>query len=169
MTLTDEELKGYTAANQAALYAHLRTLIAGTLFEKNPVVGFHGVMICQDNRYVTVMAGGTPEPASLYGMLAGLQGEVLTTGIARQIGNIREAKSGDMYDPELNAARCVSCEGGDPTGSHAEEELRENGKAWLGLVIEVAERFYGAYLTEEAKALLMSLRAEALPTNQDVS
>jgi hypothetical protein len=161
--------EGHRRANLAALYAHLRTLLAMTRSKEDPITGIHGVAVTERMRFVYVAAGATPPLPELLSMIGHLQGKIIEQATARQIGDLKGAGAGDRYNPELDRAQCVQCEDGDPDGSHAEQELRDNGKAWLGLCVEVAQEFYGPYLSEKALALLAELTAEALPAGTDVS
>lgn len=160
---------GYRRANHAALYAHLRTLIASTLAGKDLTIGLHGVAVTELGKFTSISAGGTPELQALLQALAHLQGKVIAQAVARRVGDTKTAEVGDQYDPELGRARCVGCGDGDPSGEHAREELRENGRAWLGLTIAVAMEFYGEHLSDRAKELLSELKAEALPMSAEVS
>lgn len=160
---------GVRLANHAAFYAHVRTMLAGSLSDEDPVVGFHGIVLLESQRYYAVSAGGTPELPSLLSMLARIQGDVLERAIARAVGDKAKAGQGDQFNPALGKTQCISCETGDPDGSHADEELRENAKAFLGLVVAVATKFYGPYLSYSAKAAVKMLALEALPAGSDIS
>lgn len=162
-------LLGYRKSHHAALYAHLRTLFARTRDEKDPATGLHGVLVFESGKYMRISAGATPSIINLLGMMGAMQGEIVQQAVARQVGDFKTAQVGDRYNPELGKTQCVSCDDGDPDGSHAEKELRENGKAWLGLVIEVAVNFYGGYLSPRAQELVAELKGEALPADAEVS
>lgn len=161
--------EGYRKANLAALYAHLRTLLARTVDPDNPVVGFHGIAFSEDLRYYVVSAGSTPELPAMLSALSFLEGLQIKTHIARQLGDHKTAMSGDAFDPATNTVHCVGCEDGDPTGEHAKAELAANAKAWLGLTLLVGQSFYGEHLPAEALAILASLEPFALPAGADVS
>lgn len=170
---TVEELQairlGYRRANHAALYAHLRGLIAASLRDKNPVVGLHATIVLESGEVQYTSAGGVPSIDRILGGLGSLQGFMVAQYIAREKGDFKAAKQGDVYNPETGKTHCVGCEDGDPTGEHAKHELEENAKAWLGAVIEVAEKFYGDYLSTDAKEHLRLLKLEALPATSEVS
>lgn len=175
-TTTPEELAealklqlGYRRANQAALYAHLRVLISRTLDPDDPVTGFHGFYHLESGRQYTVLAGETPQLPGLISGLAYVQGMAIEQSTARKVGDFKGAMAGDRYDPAIDRTHCISCEDGDPTGEHAQEELRENARAWLGLVIAVASGFYGPHLPAEAVAPLLALGKLALPADASVS
>lgn len=73
----------------------------------------------------------------------------------------------DQINADTGKTHCIQCADGDPTGQHAIEERME--KAFLGVVIRVAEEFYGPYLNDKAKFALAELKAEALPADAAVS
>ncbi len=166
--LIDKEKLGHRRAHQAALYANLRLLIALSLREDNPVLGLHGVYITEKLNTYLITAGSTPEPDVLLSAVGSLQGCVLMDFVARRTGDLANAHIGDTFDAKLGVPRCENCDDGDPDGAHAREELVENARAWLGLMILVAERFYGERLPDVAKRLLCELKAFALLADAEV-
>lgn len=154
---------GYRKANLAALYANLRGVLGATLREENPIVGLIGLAFNGKGEALHIIAGGTPAAEQMLSAIGYLQGKAVSLMVARQVGDMPLAALGDQFNPASGKTHCVGCEDGDPTGGHAEQELRENARAWLGLVIEIAEKYYGEYLTEEARAGLRDLKKEALP------
>ena len=167
-SLTEEQRLGIRRAHLAAVYANLRTLLAQTLREKDPVVGVFGFHVTEAGAPGMITAGATPKLQDLLSYLGWLNGHVITHYVARQVGDKANAGTGDGYDLALGATRCDGCEDGDPTGAHAKQELEENARAWLGVVLLVAERFYAPHLTERARALLVELGTEMLPPDAQV-
>ena len=160
---------GYRRANQAALYAHLRTLLAATLVKNNPIIGLHGVLLHENGETMYTSAGGTPLTlAPLFSGLGALQGHLVDQIFARQRGGFKGALTGDTFDPKTGLTHCVACEDGDPSGNHAAHELEENARAWLGLLVEVALSFYGAHLPTQAGLLLDSLQQFTLAPDAKV-
>lgn len=168
-TLTEEQKLGIRRANQAAMYANLRMVLAKSLADDNPIVGVHGFYIAEDWK-TYLLGGGVVLPLSvMLSHVGGLQGKLLLEHVARITGDVKNAHIGDSYDKAINAPRCESCDDSDPTGAHALEELKENARAWLGLCVFVAKKFYGPHLPEEAREPLDKLLAMALPADADIS
>lgn len=166
--LTEEMKLGYRAAHHAALYAHLRWLLSRTLSKENPVIGVHAVCVLETG-FTSFSAGAAPELPTMLSMIGHLQGETIRMATARLVGDRKIAQTGDEFNPATGKAHCLNCEDGDPTGDHAENERRENAKAWLGVVIAVAMEFYGPYMSEEALALLVKLTNESIPAEAKIS
>ena len=165
-----EALKlGYRRANLAALYAHLRSLIAATLRDDDPVVGLHAMCLSEKGFVYSVSAGATPTLDRVLSGIGSLQGLVTIQAVARMVGDLKQAQVGDQFDPALGKTRCIGCDDGDPDGSHAQEELRRNAQACLGMVVEMTQKFYGDFLSEKARVALGELKAEALPADVKVS
>lgn len=169
----DEEAKrlilGYRKANQAALFANVRSLLARAVVDPDPVVGLHGFYLTESGKALLITAGATPPLKEVLGFLGGLQGLLISSAVARMHEDYKTAQSGDQFDPKLGRTRCVGCDDGDPTGDHARKELEENARAWLGLMIIIGELFYGEHLSDGARRLMADLRAEALPADANIS
>lgn len=161
--------QGLRKANRAALYANLRTILVASMRPEKPLVGIHLFGFDEDNRLYIWSAGATPALHDMMRGVGSLQGWLIANAVNMQLGELKKANVGDGYDPLLDKTRCLSCEDGDPTGEHAEEELRLNAKAWLGVTCMVADLFYGPYLSDKTKEALKVLLDEALPANLPVS
>ena len=166
--VTEEEKRGYRRAHLAAFYANVRVMIAGSLRDDDPVLGFHGFYITENFRTLILGAGMTPDLSYMLSYAGSMQGRFIMDYVARQAGWLAEAHVGDTFDVQLGAPRCESCDDGDPDGSHAKRELEENARAWIGLTILVAERFYGPHLPAEAHEPLEQLMKMALPADEEV-
>lgn len=168
--ITDPRLiELYRNAHKAALYAHMRMLLAKTFDATNPLLGLHGVCVYESLGVSCISAGSTPDPHILLGGIGGLQGYVLSSFVSRKLGDVKNAGVGDQVNLTLMKTQCVGCDDGDLDGSHAREELEENARAWLGLVLLVASEFYGEYLNDKAKQLIEQLKLEASPASKEVS
>ncbi len=163
--LTPEELEGYKRAHLAALYANFRMLLAWSRLP-DPLVGLFGVGITQRGSTYFITAGATPPMATLLSGLGSLQGHIISNAVDRKLGG--KGNSGDQFDPATGKVHCIGCEDGDPTGDHAQEELRENALAWLGVVVGVAQGFYSEHLPPEAHEHLQALAVLALPADTKV-
>ena len=168
-TLNEEQKRGLSRAHLAAVYANLRTLLAATLREDDPVIGVFGFSRTERGKSVIITAGATPSIDQLLSCIGWLQGHVTANYVARQIGDMANAGMGDRYNLESGTVHCVSCADGDPTGAHAKEELERNAQAWLGLLVLIAQRVYGEHLPPEAREPLDRLLALALPADTEVS
>ena len=167
--LDDQAVRlGYRRAHLAALYANLRAIISASMEKENAAVGFHGVYVKEDTMLYPISSGATPGLPVLLSGMGGLQGIMIENYIARKTGDLTNANIGDNFDPELGKPRCVGCEDGDQDGQHARSELERNALAWLGVVVAVADGFYGEFLPEKVRAMLEELRQHSLPPDTQV-
>lgn len=171
--LSPEVVEGIRKAHLAAFYANMRGILAQSLDKKAPICGLHGVTYTFDNAGVPrggiFSAGCTPHLNQLLTGIGALQGHLTANYISRQVEDLKNSNSGDVFDPELGKPRCVKCNDGDLDGSHAREELEKNARAWLGVVVAIAQEFYGEFLSDNAKVALVALQVEALPADEQVS
>lgn len=168
-TLTAEQLEGYRKAHRAALYAHLRSILAQSSDKRDPLLGLHAVGFFDSGRMGIWSAGMTPPLPVLMSGIGWLQGKVVSNFSHGLYGDHKRAESGDRFDPALGKARCVGCDDGDPAGAHAEEELRENARAWLGLLVGIALDHYGKHLPGPAVELLSQLSGFAIEADAKIS
>ena len=172
--LSPKELKelavklGIRRANLAAFYANVRRMLSWSLDEENPVVGAHGFYYAEDGKTYLLTAGATWGIDKMLADIGALQGQAIGNYLARRTGDLKHAAAGDSYNPDTSTVHCIGCEDGDPTGEHAKEELQKNARAWLGLTVLIAHRFYGGYLPDEAYAHLDALAELALPADAEV-
>lgn len=83
---------------------------------------------------------------------------------AERLVNPRFA-GGDLAHDD-GVVRCVNCEGGDPTGDHAEQERVQNGKRLLSVIKRMFDEG-GLYHGVASEMLLAHLERETLDVDPD--